>query len=119
MIEILSRFAGPSCGSQGFFGFPTWYKYLPSVDGAVPCTVKISGINDAWLIVAAIIDMLLRVAALAAVIFIIYGGVLYITSEGSPDKAKKALMTIINAIVGLVIAVGASVFISFVAGRFN
>lgn len=119
MIDIITRFAGPSCGSQGFFGFPTWYKYLPSVDGVVPCSPQISSINDVWLIVAAVIDMLLRVAALAAVIFIIYGGVLYITSEGSPDKAKKALMTIINSVVGLVIAVGASVFISFFAGRFH
>jgi uncharacterized membrane protein (DUF373 family) len=69
--------------------------------------------------VAAIIDILLRVAAIAAVVMLVYAGVQYIMSQGEPDKTKKALSSIINACVGLIIAMGAAAFVSFAAGRFN
>ena len=65
------------------------------------------------------IDLLLRLSALIAVGFIVFGGVTYTISQGQPDKTKEALRTIINALVGLAIAVVATAFVSFVAGRFN
>lgn len=112
----------------GFFGFPAWYKYLDGVTEQVPgqtnasltqCVAKINGINDVWLILAAVIEMLLRIAALAAVGFVVWGGIQFISGQGEPDKAAKARNTIINALVGLVISVGAATLVSFIAGRFN
>ncbi|NBU34355.1 hypothetical protein EBS40_07065 [bacterium] len=43
----------------------------------------------------------------------------YILSQGSPDKTKQALSTIISAIVGLVITIIAATIVSFVAGSFS
>jgi hypothetical protein len=119
IIDLVTNFAGPSCGSNSFFNFPTWYKYLPSVDGSDPSAPQISGIGDVWLIVAAVLDILLRIAAMAAVVFVIWGGVQYITSEGQAEKTAQARKTIANALIGLVLSVGAAAVVTFIAGRFN
>jgi hypothetical protein len=114
------------CQPKGsFFGFPAWYKYLKGTTVAATdntpavCQPQISGLNDIWLIVAAVIEILLRLASLAAIAMIVWGGIQYITSQGEPDRTTKARNTIVNALIGLVIAVGAATFVSFVAGRFK
>lgn len=101
-----------------FFGFPRWYKYLHGIQETSGCTPKITSLGDVWLILAAVIEMLLRVAALAAIVFVVIGGVKYITSQGQPDQTAQAKNTIINALIGLVISVGAAAIVSFIAGRF-
>lgn len=116
---------GGPCDSSSLFGLPTWYKYLETetvsndLTGGNTCDVRLQGIGDVWLVVAAVIEILLRVAALIAVGFIIYGGVLYIISQSQPDKTKQALKTVINALIGLVISVAAAALVSFLAGSFN
>ena len=52
-----------------------------------------------------------------SVIFIIIAGIQYITSGGNPDKAKRAKDTILYAIIGLVVALSATVIVNFVIGR--
>lgn len=117
--------AGCQDADNGFFGFPTWYKYLDQqtsfdpTSGVDVCSAKLNGIQDVWLVVAAAIEILLRVATLIAIGFIIYGGVQYVLSQGAPDKAKVAQQTVINAIIGLTLSVVAAAVVSFVAGRFN
>jgi hypothetical protein len=120
MIQLIQYFGITPCKGGDFLFFPTWYKYLdgtPDANGL--CTPKITGINDLWLIVAAIIEILLRVAALAAIGFIIYGGFEYLTSQGEPDKTTRARGTIINALVGLVIAISAAAIVNFIAGSIS
>lgn len=128
MISLLHTFAATACTpkSGSFLGFPTWYKYLEGVEvlnktatgnAAPDCVVRISHINDFWLVAAALIEILLRVGAIVAVTMIVVGGVQYITSEGKPDKTAAALKTIISAAVGLAITVSASAVVVFVAGR--
>lgn len=118
MIGLFTHFA--ACSGGSFLGFPKWYAYLGSTtDYNGACTPAISNINDVWLIVAAIIEILLRVAGLAAVILVIYGGTQYMTSQGEPDKTSKAKATILNAIIGLAIAILAGGIVNFVAGRFH
>lgn len=110
--------------SSGFFGIPTWYKYLPGEDvidgisGQISCTPKLNSLSDVWLIGAAVIDILLRIAALMAIGYIVVAGINYIRSQGQPDQTAKAQRTLVNAVVGLVIAIIATVMVNFVAGRF-
>ncbi len=112
---LLSHFAA-SCGGGNFLFFPKWYEYLPgTTDSSGLCSPQISSLNDVWLIVAAIIEILLRVAALVAVIFVIYGAVSYTISQGEPDKTSRAKSTIINALVGLAIAVTSAAIVAFIA----
>lgn len=56
-------------------------------------------------VVKKVIDWALYIAAIIAVIFIIIGGFMYITSAGDPGKAGKGRTTLTNALIGLAIIV--------------
>lgn len=119
---------GP-CEAGDFFGLPRWYKYLeqeyhPEATPGKPngfCTVKFnSGGNPLmsfWLVGFAVLELLLRLVGVLAVGFVIYGGIRYITSQGSPENTKAARNTIINALAGAAIAIIASISVSFIAGK--
>lgn len=50
-----------------------------------------------------IINIFLVLAAIVAVIFLILGGIQYITSQGDEEKATKAKNTILYAVIGLIV----------------
>jgi len=54
------------------------------------------------------------VAGLVAVVFIIYGGIKYATSQGDPAKIRSATQTIIYAAVGLVVVLMAAAITALV-----
>jgi hypothetical protein len=116
MTMLLTLFA-KSCPGGTFFGFPKWYKYLPgTVDpNSGLCTPKLTSLSGIWLILAAIIEIMIRVAAIVAVAFVIYGGISYITSQGEPEATSKARGTIVNALIGLAIAILAASIVTFIA----
>jgi hypothetical protein len=107
--------APPNC-NKPLFGIPTWYEYLP-VDAN--CKIDTTGMGGdvVVLVVMALIDILLVLAGLLAVGFIIFGGFKYITSQAEPTKLAGARTTILNAVIGLVIAIIASNVITFIATR--
>lgn len=115
MIDLLTNFAA-TCKS-GFFGFPTWYQYLELDSNCHVADFTVPG--DLILVVLAFVDILLRLAGIVAVVFVIVGGAQYITSQGSPDATAKAQSTIINALIGLIVAVTAIVFVTFIGNRFG
>jgi ABC-type Fe3+ transport system permease subunit len=100
-----------------FLSFPTWYEYL-NCTGSPP-SPELTSLSDVWLIVAAVIEILLRVAALVAVGIIIYAGIQYSTSQGRPEVTSKALSTIISAAIGLAICILSAVIVTFIAGSFK
>lgn len=116
IAELLSRFAA-ACNSTGFFGFPTWYKYLKYDDSSGNCEIVNFDVSQIPLIVLALVEIALRIAALVAVGYIIYGGVQFITGQGEADKSKKARQTIINALIGLVIALLSVGVVTFIGTR--
>lgn len=114
-----------TCDGGGFFGLPKWYKYLSGqhyvdqVTQKPQCIPQLDGINSIWHIVAAVIELLIRLAALVAITFVVYGGITYTISQGNPDKTKQSLKTIINALIGLTITIIATAVVSYIAGRFS
>src|SRR6266542_626553 len=103
-LSIFATNVGCTLSGGSFLGFPHWYKYLDGIQDANGiCTAHLNGINDIWLVIAALIEILLRVGAILAVAMVIYGGVTYITSQGEPDKTGQAKNTIVNALIGLAI----------------
>lgn len=120
MIELFKFFGAPCPGGE-FLGFPKWYKYLEGVTnpGTQLCSPRLTGLTDVYLILAAVIEVLLRIAALLAVGYIIWGGIEYTISQGEPDKTTRARKTIINALIGLIISITAATVVAFFAGRFN
>lgn len=106
---------------HSFFGLVPWYQYLP-ISSAPACsiTLDLSQTNQwdkLWLIGFAVFEDLLRVAGMLAVAFIIYGGIRYITSQGEPETTKSARGTIINALIGLGIAIIAAATVQFIANN--
>lgn len=108
--------------SSAFLGLPPWYKYLDvgpkygdkcAVIGPVDSRGQLDWALAGPRIGLAIVDILLRLAAVIAVVFVLYGGVRYILSQGEPDQTKKARGTVINAVIGLVITMLATAAVNF------
>jgi hypothetical protein len=60
-----------------------------------------------------IINALLVLAAIAAIVFVIIGGVRYVTAQGDEDAVAQAKNTIIYAIIGIIIIILAAVIVNF------
>ena len=65
-------------------------------------------------VVVNILNGIIAVSGLVAVIFVIVGGVQYMTSAGDPGKTKKAKDTILYAVIGLIVCVLAFAIVNFV-----
>lgn len=113
-FEIIAQ----ACTQSQFLGIKPWYQYIQSTSNAGYCTLNFSkyGVGSVWLVVAGITDILLRLGLYIAVGFFIYGAFKMITSQGSPDQIKSARATMVNALVGFVIALLATWIISFTIG---
>lgn len=126
-LTFFSAF-GDACDlpDSTFFGLKPWYTYLDGQEDSLgQCVPKIISRNgggditgiDIVLIIMAVIDSLLKLAAIVAVGFVIYGGIQYIISQGEPDKTNNAKNTILNALVGMIIALTAISLVSFIGNR--
>ncbi len=60
-----------------------------------------------------IVNALLVLAAIAAIVFIIIGGVRYVTAQGDEDAVALAKNTVIYAIIGIIIILLAAVIVNF------
>jgi len=102
-------------GNASITILPKWYRYLNphwgDPDGSGP--EGESCVLDA-VFPSAIPAILLAVFGIISVVFITYGGFQYLITTGEPDKAKNARTTIINALVGLMIAIFATVIVNLV-----
>ncbi len=127
--NLLSFFAAagdacnPAAGARSFFGLPPWYKYLDGKQDTFGRCVpdfdwsNWSNANDLWSIALVAVEIMLRIGALVAIGYIIFAGFQYMTSSGEPDKTKNAKSTIINALVGLAIAILATSLVSFIGNQ--
>lgn len=109
---------------NGFLGLKPWYSYLPAdrfdqdgqtcaVTGFEALPANKSRMSDIVPVALVVVDDLLRIAGLVAVVFVLIGGIKYMTSQGEPGETAKAKDTIINALIGLVIAIIATGVISY------
>lgn len=99
--------------SDKFFGIPVWYQYLEMNED---CTLKKdANENVPAKVILGIIDIALFLAGLLAVIMIIWGGFQFIFANGEPGSIANARKTILNAVIGLIIAILASQIVRFVA----
>ncbi len=130
LVYLTSTF-GAACPSSTFFGLKPWWYYLRTemvtIDPNLPPQCKVyfdilpsgarSGQSDILLVLLAVVDDLLMIAGLVAIGFVIWGGVLYMTSQGSPEQTQKGQATVTNALIGLVLCVMAIAIVRFVGAR--
>ncbi|MBQ6375532.1 hypothetical protein IJJ37_01190 [Candidatus Saccharibacteria bacterium] len=58
-------------------------------------------------------------AGVVALVFVVIGGIGYVTSAGDATKLQKSKNTILYALIGLVIVAVAELFVSFISGIIN
>ena len=97
--------AGAACGQ--FLTFPAWYRGLSKNDCKDMMSPNdVGGISPyIWTIVLNVIEIAVQVVGYLAIYYIIYGGIRYITSAGAPEAHAAAMKTILNAVIGLAIAI--------------
>lgn len=103
LSPILPTFAANDVCSNG--------SVPPEVKAANGCDNSAASVPD---VVTNILNVVISLAGLVSVIFIIIGGVNYMTSTGEPSKVKKAKDTILYAVIGLIICVLAFAIVNFV-----
>ena len=118
MMMPVTALAADSC-NKGFLGLPAWYDGL--TNDPPDCEIKspndVGGLSPfIWRIVMNIIEIALGLLGYISAGFTLYGGFMFITSSGKPDSAAKARKTMLDAIIGLVIAMGSIAIVNFIAG---
>ena len=107
--------AQAACASGKFLTFDPWYTGLLDEQCSIKSPEEAGGLGKfIWIIISNILDMIFQAIAYVAVGFIMYGGFMFMTSTGNPDQAAKGRKTLINAIVGLVIAVSAGIIVNLI-----
>jgi len=67
-------------------------------------TIPILGSAPAFSdLVARIANIFVTIAGILAFFYLVYAGILYITSGNNPDQAKKAQAGLVNVIIGIII----------------
>lgn len=117
--SLINQFAAacqPGAGG-GMLGIPTWYKYLGGDSSDGKCVPIFTIPDDIGAVLLAVFEIILRVGALVAVGFIIYGGFQFILAQGEPDRIKGARSTIINSLIGLIITILATAVVNLIANN--
>lgn len=73
--------------------------------------------KDAQERVATILGTVFLWAGIIAVIVVVIGGVLYVTSQGDPQKTARAKNTILFAVIGLIVAISAFAIVQFILSK--
>ena len=87
-----------------------------AVRQAAGCKTNGSGKSDLATTIVTILNTIIGVLGIVAVIFIVVGGVKYMTSTGDPTKVKKARDTIIYACIGLGVCALSFAIVNWVIG---
>lgn len=114
----VSAIAYSSCDDENkVLNFPHWYDGLQTrgLDGK--CEIISPKDNDElttfiWQIVLNCIGMAFVAIGYIALGFILFGGFQFISAMGSSDKMAKARTTILNACIGMVIAISATAIVN-------
>lgn len=103
-----------------FFTNPSLADANPSLDGlnrTVDSTGKLAVLKQTTDIdqsVAAIVGQILAYVGVAFLILMIYGGILWMFSQGDSKKLEKARDIILNAIIGMIIVFFAYAITSYI-----
>jgi len=97
-------------------GMPTWFRGLTDTDCNIISPEKAPGglSGFIWAIVLNIIEIGLFIAGYVALFFVIYGGFQFLTGGNNPSQIEKARKTILNAVIGLAISMGAIAIVNLI-----
>jgi hypothetical protein len=109
----------PDCEGR-LLGIPPWFRGLAIKDTAGNCGVAApTDVNGGlqgfiWKIALNIVEMGMVAAAYVAFFIILYSGFLFLTNGSNPSVVEKARVGIINAVIGLAIALAAIAIVNVI-----
>jgi len=107
---------------SGLFSMPAvlYAQSANAVNTAAQVTnaAGVSSGGDLIAIIGRVINIFLGFLGVVFLVLLLYAGFLYMTAAGDAEKVKKALDTIRNAVIGLVIIASAWAITSFILGFF-
>lgn len=89
-------------------------KALAQVKQNVPAIPVVPSDTKFSTLVGGIINIALYVGGGIAVLYLIYGGITYVTAGADQEKATQARTIIVNAIIGIVIIALALVLVNWI-----
>jgi hypothetical protein len=78
-----------------------------------------TGLPNISTLIGTILSVILFIAFIAALVFLIIGGIKWIMSGGDKEGASKAKETVTSALIGLAIVLGAWILINIVLNFFG
>jgi hypothetical protein len=70
-------------------------------------------------IITALLNIIIKVAEVACALWIIYGGFLYVSAQGNSEKLSDANKTLLHAVIGTAIILGANVILAVITATIN
>lgn len=115
VLTTQSTYAADCGAGKAVLGFRPWYDGLDcDSEGNIqaPAQNDDALVTYIWKIVLNISFDLSVAIGYLALAMVVYGGYQYIMSQGDPGRATKAKTTLTSAVIGVVIAMGASVIVN-------
>jgi hypothetical protein len=104
------------CSAQTFLTFPVWYRGL-TLDSN--CSLNIAGANlqhTIFLIVLNVVEMIVQAFAYLALGYILWNALKYIRSQGQSAQISAAKDGILQASLGLFVALASVAIVRFIQG---
>jgi threonine/homoserine/homoserine lactone efflux protein len=70
-------------------------------------------------LLAKLVTIITELGAIIGVLYLIYSGFRFIAAQGNKDEIKKAKASLINALFGVVILLGATVIVQIIIGTIS
>lgn len=126
--QVVSAALNDKCnnnlGNSWFLGFPSWYRGLTIDDGSdKKCDIKSPSATEnglskfIWTIGLNVLEIVVVAVAYLSSFYFLYGGWLFIISQGKPEGAAKARLTMTQAAIGLVVSITAVAFMNFIVDK--
>lgn len=115
LTMALPQTANAACNTR-LLTFPAWYDGLVKGDCSVKSPAEAGGLSVfIWTIALNVIDMAMQAVGYISVGFIIRGGFKYMTAIGDPGEVAKAKKIIMDATIGLILAVFSVAIVNFIS----
>ncbi len=115
---FLVGFSPALAADSGCSGFESQFNFLGSAD-KVDLSTGLPKVCTAGSAISWITNLALSFAGVIAVVFIIVGGYMYLTSAGNEEAAEKGRKVLTNAIIGLIIIILSAAIIRIVVNTLD
>lgn len=94
---------------------PTFLKEITTILGYGATEEEVTAAKSFAEIALSTLEFLLSIVGVLAIIMLVAGGIMYLSSAGDEDRIKKAKGIVLYSIIGIVVALGALVLVTQIA----